>query len=819
LPPLGGMLSAVRAALAAVLLLALAPVAARAEGVDAGALRGEVDAQSGAVSFGGDATLAEAAAQRLGFRTAAGWFRATRAVSVARDGAAVVAELATDDPAGRTIALRMGVDSPGAVAVEATVAGGDVLATGIGFGARPDERYLGFGERSNAVDQRGNDVEVFVGEGPYQREERPFIAGFAPPQGYHPRDDATYFPLPWLLSTAGYGLLLDNAETSMFHLVSERPDVWSVEVAAPRIAFRVFAGPRPADVLERFTARLGRQPPVAAPWMLGAWWQPTPGRPAAEQLAFHREQDVPVSVTETFLHYLPCADQLRDPTRRDVAALHERGTAVLAYFNPMVCTSHPAYGEAARNGWFNTDATGRPYQYRYSTADQFQVSQVDFTHPGARDFFGRLLREAVDDGFDGWMEDFGEYTPPDARSSDGTPGAQMHNLYPTLYHRAATEQSAAFGRPIANYVRSGFTGTAPYARIVWGGDPTTDWGFDGLASSVKNALSMGLSGISTWGSDIGGFFSLGARRLTPELFKRWIQFGAVSGVMRAKSKGIALPGKPRPQVEDEDVLPIWRRYAKLRTQLLPYLQAADAEYQRTGMPIMRSLALAFPDQAHVAGVEDAFLFGPDVLAAPVISPGATSRAVALPNGPWVDLWRSARVRERDGGLELTGAAMVEGGGDFTIPAPIEELPLLVRAGAVLPLLPADVDTLAPYRAAGAVSLEDRRDRLELLAFPRGWSEARPFGRERVVSSEKRRRVWVMRIEGARSRTYGVQAALGALRRPFRPCAVYAGRDPRARRRVHRGAWSFRDGVFRTSLRGRKLRLEVRACRKRSRRHG
>ena len=157
--------------------------------------------------------------------------------------------------------LRVGPTRTGVVAVEATVDGVDVAATGIGFGARPDERYLGFGERSNAVDQRGNDVEVFVGEGPYQPEERPFIAGFVPPQGYHPRDDATYFPIPWLLSTAGYGFLLDNAETSIFHLTTERADVWSVEVAASRIAFRVFAGPRPADVLERFTARLGRQPP------------------------------------------------------------------------------------------------------------------------------------------------------------------------------------------------------------------------------------------------------------------------------------------------------------------------------------------------------------------------------------------------------------------------------------------------------------------------------------------------------------------------------------------------------------------------------
>ena len=409
------------------------------------------------------------------------------------------------------------------------------------------------------------------------------------------------------------------------------------------------------------------------------------------------------------------------------------------------------------------------------------------------------------------MEDFGEYTPEDARSSDGTPGSQMHNLYPTLYHRTATEQTAGVGRPIANYVRSGFTGTAAHARIVWGGDPTTDWGFDGLESAVRNGLTMGLSGVSTWGSDIGGFFALGSRRLTPELFKRWIQFGAVSGVMRAKSKGIAIPDKPRPQVEDDDVLGLWRRYAKLRTQLLPYLQAADAEYQQTGLPIMRSLALVHPEDPRVAGVEDAFLFGPDLLAAPVVRPGETERRVALPRGTWVDLWRSARQRESDGALELTGARLLEGGQDVTLPAPLEELPLLARAGTILPLLSADVDTLAPYRSPGAVSMGDRRGRLGLAIFPRGSSTARPFGTSRVVSSEKGGRRWVLRIEARTRRTYHVQAALGTLRRPFRPCRVTVGRKRLARR-----AWSVRDDVLRFRATGRRsMRIEVRgSCRRR-----
>ena len=121
----------------------------------------------------------------------------------------------------------------------------------------------------------------------------------------------------------------------------------------------------------------------------------------------------------------------------------------------------------------------------------------------------------------------------------------------------------------------------PYAQIVWGGDPTTEWGFDGLQSSVRQALTMGLSGISIWGSDIGGFFTLAADELTPELLARWVQFGAVSGVMRTKHGGVGT-GPGRPQVYDPDQIANWRRYAKLRTQLYPYIAAADAFYRRTG---------------------------------------------------------------------------------------------------------------------------------------------------------------------------------------------------------------------------------------------
>ena len=197
----------------------------------------------------------------------------------------------------------------------------------------------------------------------------------------------------------------------------------------------------------------------------------------------------------------------------------------------MVCTQYTrAYEEARQRGVLTRNALGEPYEYRYTGASQFFVGQVDFTHPDAFDYFGDLLEEAVGHGYDGWMEDFGEYTPLDAHAYDGSTGEAYHNKYVVGYHAAARAYARDRApRPLARFNRSGWTGAAQHSQIVWGGDPTTGWGFDGLESAVKNGLTMGLSGVSMWGSDIGGFFALSDPQTTPELLARWIEFGFASG--------------------------------------------------------------------------------------------------------------------------------------------------------------------------------------------------------------------------------------------------------------------------------------------------
>ena len=187
------------------------------------------------------------------------------------------------------------------------------------------------------------------------------------------------------------------------------------------------------------------------------------------------------------------------------------------------------------------NALGEPYEYRYTGSSQFFVGQVDFTHPDAFDYYGDLLDEAVGHGYDGWMEDFGEYTPLDAHGYDGSTGEAYHNKYVVGYHAAARAYARDRApRPLARFNRSGWTGAAQHSQIVWGGDPTTGWGFDGLESAIMNGLTMGLSGVSLWGSDIGGFFALSEPQTTPELLARWIEFGFASGVMRTQANGFTL---------------------------------------------------------------------------------------------------------------------------------------------------------------------------------------------------------------------------------------------------------------------------------------
>ncbi|MDI6909121.1 TIM-barrel domain-containing protein [Nocardioides sp.] len=781
LSPLAGL------ALVTGLLVTGAPATSAEDGPDGRASGGPAPDGSGGMHavvtapVGGDwalrfvdddgTVLATVARDAIALVTATGRVPADHVLAVHDD----VVELGTADPA-LTANVRVSPAGDGAYAVAVTGQGSGITAVSIDLRAPRGERYLGLGERSDAVDHRGRTVQNRVLDGPYTTNQAALVAGFVPQPGFSSRADATYFPVPWMLSTAGYGVLVDNDEDSSFELATpQHPDVNRLVVQSDRLDLRVFPGPTPARALTRMTGAVGRQPAPASPMAYGAWWQPIGD--AAAELAEQRDRDVAISVAQTYAHYLPCGAQDSSRERTLTQSLHDRGVGVTTYFNPMVCTSYqPVYDEGVAAGAFTRNPDGSPLVYRYSTASNFRVSQFDFSAAAGRDLFHRLLDEAVADGYDGWMEDFGEYTPGTAVSADGTPGPTMHNRYVEQYHATARDFETRAPRPLLRFNRSGWTDAIKESSIVWGGDPTTSWDFDGLTSSVRQGLTSGTSGLSFWGPDIGGFFTLiGDPKLTPELLARWIEYGAFTGVMRLQSGGISIGvSGARPNVTDPGVAPVWKRYTRLRTMLYPYIAGSQDAYLQRGLPLMRHLVLAHPGDRRAVRTDDEYLFGRDLLVAPVTSPGTSTRQVYLPGGHWIELARAWRLRD-DGRFHLRRAEAVRGHRTVTARAPLGTIPLFLRAGAVVPLLPRGVDTLSDY-GDGIVRLADRAARRTLLAAPRVGASRGTLGPGETLRSEVTGGSWTLRLDATDARTYAVRATLAGLDPAWRPCGVRADGD-------------------------------------------
>lgn len=689
----------------------------------------DLDGRYGTLGFAVDLRLqAQTPLASYGLFTAVPlrWFHATSAQRLEENHYRV----ATNDPLGRSFDLLLSPHPDGHLSVTATLSDPTaVSAVGWSFQRPDDEQFLGFGERSDAVNQTGNFVETWAEEGPFSAGAlSPYTAPLLGDdwQGPHPVP-GTNFPLPWFVSSAGYGFLLDSFAYNAFRL--NRPGQWNVATREPTLKFTVYAGPTPAQALDRYTQDQGRQPPPAE-WFFGPWYQPLGSAEFRQGLITDwRDWDVPVTVAQTYAHYLPCAAQFgrRDALAQEVARYHANGYRVTTYVNSFVCTQHPrgAYEEGVANDYFIKNALGQPYQIPYAAFLDSSSVVIDFTNPAAASWWQGLISEALEDGYDGWMEDFGEYVPPDAVMADGSNGIAHHNEYCTRYHQASHALTWPLkGRDFAQFVRCGNIGTAPYARIVWGGDPSEDDSqADGLAASLSQGLSMGLSGIGYWGSDIGGFHSLFTGGRTPaEVLIRWIGLGAFSGIMRMQEDGYEIPTVQgeRVHIWEPEIRPFWRRYTKLRTQLFPYIWEAAQEYQRSGMPLMRHLSLVVPQDPQAFGpwAETSFFFGPDLLVAPILQAEQRARDVYLPAGDWCAFWPHVSYDETSGAFSRRdGPGAIAGGQVINSPAPLGEIPLFVRAGARLPMLPAETDTLTDIGTApGLVSLASARQRQGLLRF-------------------------------------------------------------------------------------------------------
>jgi len=552
------------------------------------------------------------------------------------------------------------------------------------FACAPDQRFYGLGGQSHASEFRAQTIPIRVaeqglGKDPGLPEGTASLVG-------HVYD--AYFPLPYLVSVRpgasalAHGLVLDSRQRSRFLICSEEPDVLEIQAACEPDAgggcsarLSILPGPTPKDVIRRFTGLYGRPNPVP-PWAFGPWvafvGEPKAVAQAAESL---RKEDIAATAVWD--------QDFRDYAHPDLTAmaeqLHALGLRVLTYFNTFLVQGTPEADEAIDSGLVPTREDGTPYWFDFITD---RATLVDLTNPKAWKFMADRLRAAWDRGVDGWMADYGEWIAPDMHLHDGRTGVEYANLYPLDWARLNDEvlrekrpdpDSALF------FSRSGSLGSNRWLRVVWAGDQLTSFdALDGLPSVIPYGTSLGFAGVSAFGHDIAGYTGYVSPPSTKELYFRWTELGAWTPVMRTH-RGLAYDLNWNWDTDAETVAQ-FRRYALLHLRLWPYLDALHRDAVSTGIPAMRHVVVEFPDWEGAAQAHHDFLLGPSVFVAPVIEDGARTRTVSFPPALWYD---------------LEDATAFGGPKTVTVEAPLDRIPVFLRAGGILPLLPEPVRSWDP----------------------------------------------------------------------------------------------------------------------------
>jgi alpha-glucosidase len=532
-----------------------------------------------------------------------------------------------------------------------------------------DEHYFGFGEKSTPLDKRGRSLVMWNHD----------------PEGFDASSEPLYESVPFFLALRrgrAYGIFLDNTWRSSFDMGSEFPDIYSFGAEGGELNYYFFGGPDPKQVVRRYTELVGRIP-LPPRWALGY---------IQSRYSYFPESTVRF-IAENFRHrQIPCDgifldidfmdgyrvftwDKTRFPDpQRMMSDLRQQGFHTIAIVDPMVRAdpSYWVYQQGVENHYFVNKANGTLLTGKgWAPVNAYP----DFASARVRDWWAGLFQEQLEQGVAGYLTDMNE---PVVMANQGPAGtfdldavhqtergprshAEIHNVYGML-ETLATREGMLRARPNQRpfiITRATFAGGQRYAA-QWSGDNYGTW--DHLRLSMPMLNGMGLSGLQFVGADIGGIVPVPS----PELYTRWMQTGLLSPFAWTHSLG---PGNLEPWGFGNRMEGINRESIKLRYHLLPYIYTAFWQAAQTGQPIMRPLLLEYPDDQAAIGTNDEYLFGDDLLVAPVVKDYDESRSVYFPRGTWYDYWSDRRY---------VGPIAVQ------VSAPLDRMPLFVRAGAILP---------------------------------------------------------------------------------------------------------------------------------------
>ncbi|KAF8578188.1 glycoside hydrolase family 31 protein [Ramaria rubella] len=539
----------------------------------------------------------------------------------------------------------------------------------LSFSVSPGETFYGLGERFGPFIKNGQTVDMWNEDG-----------GTDSPIGYK--------NVPFIISSKGYGIFVDSPDVVSFEVQSERMDKVQISLPGETIRVLVINGPHPKHILELYTAITGR-PPVPAPWTFGLWLTTSfltsyDEKTVTSFLDGLRDREIPLSVFhfdcfwmkghqwcdfEWDEEYFPDAPKF-------IERLHERGLKVCVWINSYIGQEPALFDEGDEKGYFIKKLDGRHVNFAVFDitwqTDRWQAGMaiVDFTNPAAKKWYQSHLAHLMEQGVDAFKTDFGERIPWDqVKLFDNSDARIHHNYYAQIYNQAVFEIMVE-KRGIEQaclFARSATAGGQRFP-VHWGGDCSTLW--TGMAEALRGSLSLGLAGFGFSATDIGGFKAPGDRVIAPEpaLYKRWIQWGLLASHSRLHgSTTYRVPWEIEPDSpESSQVL---KTFVELKHRLMPYIMIAASEAHKTGVPILRAMFLEFPHDPTAWKLDLQYMFGSDLLVAPIFS-ATDDVTFYVPEGRWVGLLD---------GKERKGPAW------FTETHGFSTLPLLIRDGAAIVL--------------------------------------------------------------------------------------------------------------------------------------
>lgn len=336
--------------------------------------------------------------------------------------------------------------------------------------------------------------------------------------------------------------------------------------------------------------------------------------------------------------------------------LQQRDIKFLAYANPYLCVDGDFFPIAEEKGYFATNDAGNTAIVDFG---EFECGVVDFTNPDAYHWFKSdiLQKEMLDFGISGWMADFGEYLPIDVHLYNGVSAKEEHNFWPVRWAQVNAEAIAERGKTddVTFFMRAGYAGFQRYCPQLWAGDQSVDFSrHDGLVTVISAALSSGLMGNAYHHSDIGGYTSLFGNNRSDELLKRWTEMAAFTPMMRSHETN--RPSENIQWFDNPSQVKHLAAMSQVYRHLTPYLRTLVDDAETNGTPVQRPLFLHFEEDPRCYDIQDQYLYGPDVLVAPVYKAERSDWTVYLPNNQeWIHCWTGETFK---GGQEVTVAAPV-----------------------------------------------------------------------------------------------------------------------------------------------------------------